>query len=67
MERPELTPVQLHGGPLDGQTVPVDPTDPEPGIGIIADGCTYPGGRSWYEPDAAGRWTWTHDIPWEAM
>ena len=67
MDHPELTPVQLHGGPLDGQTVPVDPTDPEPGIGIIADGCAYPGGRSWYEPDTEGRWTWTRDIPWEQM
>ncbi|WP_405759490.1 hypothetical protein OG234_13405 [Streptomyces sp. NBC_01420] len=64
---PRLATVTLHGGPLDGETVAVDPADPEPGIGIIAAGCAYPGGRSWYEPDPAGRWTWRRDIPWAAM
>lgn len=64
---PRLSTVTLHGGPLDGETVAVDPTDPEPGIGIIAPGCSYPGGRSWYEPDGDLRWTWTGDIPWQAM
>ncbi|MFC8862667.1 hypothetical protein [[Kitasatospora] papulosa] len=60
----QLVTVVLFGGPLDGESVAVDPDDPEPGIGIIAAGCSYPGGRSWYEPDAEGRWVWKHDIPW---
>ncbi|MFJ4837161.1 hypothetical protein [Streptomyces sp. NPDC088746] len=59
-----LVTVTLFGGPLDGETVAVDLADPEPGIGIIAAGCSYPGGRSWYEPGADGRWAWKHDIPW---
>ncbi|MGW2654398.1 hypothetical protein ACWC1D_12200 [Streptomyces sp. NPDC001478] len=64
---PQFDTVTLYGGPLDGESVNVDPRDPEPGIGIIASGCAYPGGRSWYEPDSAGRWTWRRDIPWDAM
>lgn len=67
MDHPEQTPVQLHGGPLDGQTVAIDPTDPDPWIAIIADGCAHPGGRSLYSPDPAGRWTWREDLPWEAL
>jgi hypothetical protein len=49
---------------LDGMTAMVDADDPEPGVGIIAEGCALPGGRSWYEPDATGRWTHRGDIPW---
>lgn len=60
-------PVTLHGGPLDGMSTVVDADDPEPGVGIIAEGCAYPGGRAWYEPDAAGRWVHRGDIPWELM
>ncbi|MFB7900519.1 hypothetical protein ACFC1B_29895 [Streptomyces xiamenensis] len=45
----------------------MDAGDPEPGVGIIAEGCAFPGGRSWYEPDSSGRWTHRGDIPWEAM
>ncbi|MDP9616431.1 MULTISPECIES: hypothetical protein [Streptomyces] len=59
--------VELHGGPLDGERIPVDPDDPEPGLPLLAEGCAFPGGRSWYEPDESGRWTWRADIPWEAM
>ena len=55
--------VQLHGGPLDGETIPVDPADPDPGVALVADGCSYLGGRSWYEPDEAGTWRWTGDTP----
>lgn len=62
-----LVPVVLHGGPLDGMETVVDAGDPEPGVGIIAEGCAFPGGRSWYEPDSSGRWTHRGDIPWEAM
>ncbi|MGJ5899397.1 hypothetical protein ACSCBZ_46780 [Streptomyces niveiscabiei] len=61
------TTVILHGGPLDGSEALVDADDPDPGVGIIAEGCSYPGGRSWYQPDDAGVWRWTHDIPWELM
>ena len=59
--------VELCGGPLDGMQVQVDPNDPDPWTAIIADGCSYPGGRSVYAPDSTGRWTWERDIPWEAM
>ena len=59
--------VELHGGPLDGMRAPVDLADPDPWTAIISDGCQYPGGRSVYAPDAAGRWVWERDIPWEAM
>jgi hypothetical protein len=58
--------VQLHGGPLDGDTVPVTPED-DPWTAIISDGCTYPGGRSVYAPDEHGIWRWEKDIPWHAM
>lgn len=63
------TMVELHSGPLDGQTVPVDldPTDPDPWTAIINDGCTHPGGRSVYAPDTTGRWVWQNDIPWDAL
>lgn len=55
-------PVELHGGPLDGQTIGVDPTDDEPGVAMISPRSAYgPGGRSWYEPDTAGVWRWTGD------
>nr|WP_043497035.1 hypothetical protein [Streptomyces viridosporus] len=55
--------VTLNGGPLDGERIPVDPDDPDPGVAMVADGCAYPGGRSWYAPDGAGRWVWTGDTP----
>lgn len=55
--------VTLHGGPLDGMSVPVDVEDPEPGVAMVSDGCAFLGGRSWYEPDASGRWVWTGDTP----
>ncbi|MEU0991952.1 hypothetical protein [Streptomyces sp. NPDC005953] len=63
----ESTMVDLHGGPLDGDTAPVDPHDPDPWTAIISDGCQYPGGRSIYAPDPHGIWRWTGDIPWDAM
>lgn len=56
-------PVQLHGGPLDGEQLLVDPADPDPGAALPATGCAFPGGRSWYEPDAAGTWRWSGDTP----
>ncbi|MET9096221.1 hypothetical protein ABZX72_29500 [Streptomyces cyaneofuscatus] len=59
--------VTLHGGPLDGSTAPVDPTDDDPWTAIISEGCAYPGGRSLYAPDHTGRWVWRHDVPWEAL
>lgn len=59
----EWVTVPLHGGPLDGEEIPVDPGDPEPGVAMVADGCAYPGGRSWYAPDETGRWTWRGDTP----
>ena len=58
------TEVELHGGPLDGEHIPVDTNDPEPetGLPLVADGCSILGGRSWYAPDpATGRWTWVGD------
>ncbi|MFS0697793.1 hypothetical protein [Streptomyces nitrosporeus] len=67
MTTPEFTMVQLHGGPLDGETAPVALTDDDPWTAIISDGCAYPGGRSVYAPDSAGVWRWTQDIPWGAM
>lgn len=59
--------VQLYGGPLDGMTVPVDLDDEDPWTAVISDGCRYPGGRSMYAPDDAGRWTWVRDLPPEAL
>ncbi|MFJ6214988.1 hypothetical protein ACIQGZ_16880 [Streptomyces sp. NPDC092296] len=60
--------VVLHGGPLDGMTAPVLADDPDPWTAIISGaGCAYPGGRSVYVPDAAGRWTWVRDLPWDAL
>lgn len=55
--------VELHGGPLDGETVPIDADDPDPGAALISGGCQYLGGRSWYEPDDTGLWRWTGDTP----
>ena len=55
--------VQLHGGPLDGEHIPVDPQDRDPGVALVADGCSFLGGRSWYEPDETGAWRWTGDTP----
>jgi len=55
--------VQLHGDPLHGGTIPVDLGDPDPGVALVADGCSYLGGRSWYEPDATGTWCWSGDTP----
>ncbi len=64
-----LCTVTLHGGPLDGATAPVDvdPTDPDPWTAIVSDGCAFPGGRSLYAPDCAGRWVWRYDVPWDAL
>lgn len=62
-----MTPVTLHGGPLDGMPADVDTDESDPWIAIISEGCAYPGGRSVYAPDTAGTWTWSHDIPWDAM
>lgn len=59
--------VQLHGGPLDGTTAPVDPGDPDPWTAIISDYGTYPGGRSLYAPDTTGTWRWVRDLPPEAL
>lgn len=59
--------VELHGGPLDGQVVPVDLTDPDPWTAVVSDHGRYPGGRSVYAPDEAGVWWWREDIPWDAM
>ncbi|NYV73690.1 hypothetical protein [Streptomyces sp. UH6] len=58
--------VELHGGPLDGQRVPVDPEDPDPWIAIINHRSQY-GGRSMYAPDDTGRWTWVRDLRPEEM
>ncbi len=58
--------VELHGGPLDGRTVPVSLTDEDPWIALPNDGCAYPGGRSLYAPDTAGRWVWQDDQPADA-
>ncbi|MFJ1801583.1 hypothetical protein ACIQWZ_26355 [Streptomyces sp. NPDC098077] len=55
--------VELHGGPLDGQTVRVTVTDDDPWTAIPNDGCTYPGGRSLYAPDTTGHWVWQDDQP----
>jgi hypothetical protein len=55
--------VTLTGGPLDGETTLVDPEDSDPGVALPAPGCAYPGGRSWYSPDEAGRWIWRGDAP----
>ncbi|MFE9853469.1 hypothetical protein ACFYPN_32445 [Streptomyces sp. NPDC005576] len=53
--------VQLHGGPLDGQTVPVLAEDEDPWTAILSDHGQYPGGRSLYAPDAEGVWRWVRD------
>ncbi|GGP00247.1 hypothetical protein GCM10012280_68580 [Wenjunlia tyrosinilytica] len=53
--------VELHGGPLDGEVIPVDPLDQGPGVATVAQGCAVLGGRSWYGPDANGRWVWLGD------
>lgn len=54
--------VELHGGPLDGWRVPVDPADPDPWTAIVSDHGEHPGGRSLYAPDHAGRWVWVRDL-----
>jgi hypothetical protein len=60
----EWVDVGLHGGPLDGQTITVDPADPEPGAAMMPPHSAYgPGGRSWCEPDEAGIWHWSGDSP----
>ncbi|MFE2941022.1 hypothetical protein ACFXKG_18455 [Streptomyces sp. NPDC059255] len=59
--------VELHGGPLDGEHVPVDLTDPDPWTAIISDHGQYPGGRSLYAPDEASVWRWVRDLPWDAL
>ncbi|WP_328721750.1 hypothetical protein OHT52_21165 [Streptomyces sp. NBC_00247] len=61
------TTVELHGGPLDGSTAPVTLDGDEQWTAIITDGCAYRGGRSVYASDAAGRWVWQGDVPWDAM
>ncbi|MGW2841809.1 hypothetical protein ACWCWD_28990 [Streptomyces sp. NPDC001493] len=53
--------VELHGGPLDGQKVPVLLDDDDPWTAILSDHGTYPGGRSLYAPDPAGVWRWLKD------
>ncbi|MFE2352517.1 hypothetical protein [Kitasatospora cineracea] len=55
--------VELHGGPMDGETAYVRTDGPDPGTALISPRCAYPGGRSIYEPDTAGRWTWRGDTP----
>jgi hypothetical protein len=56
--------VTLQGGPLDGMRIRVDPGDDDPGVAMMSDwGVHGPGGRSWYEPDPDGRWTWRGDTP----
>ncbi|MCD9900997.1 hypothetical protein LUR56_15300 [Streptomyces sp. MT29] len=55
--------VELHGGPLDGQTTTVTLTDQDPWIALPNDGCTFPGGSSIYAPDTHGRWVWQDDQP----
>lgn len=67
-DTPDL--VHLIGGPLDGQTIPVDGWTPEQRAGgaylISPHGAYGPGGRSDYEPDPDGdptRWTWRGDVP----
>ncbi|MFF7365398.1 hypothetical protein [Streptomyces sp. NPDC008125] len=58
----ETTEVELHGGPLDGQRVPVLLEDDDPWIAVISDHGTYPGGRSLYAPDPEGVWRWVRDL-----
>ncbi|MFD3788969.1 hypothetical protein [Streptomyces cyaneofuscatus] len=58
--------VELHGGPLDGRTVPVTLTADDPWTAIPNDGCAYVGGSSLYAPDTTGRWVWQDDQPADA-
>lgn len=44
----ETAEVELHGGPPDGQRVPVLLEHDDPWIAVISDHGTYPGGRSLY-------------------
>ncbi|MGW1980783.1 hypothetical protein [Streptomyces sp. NPDC001889] len=54
--------VTLHGGPLDGTRIGVDPADPDPGVALVCDHGMYgEGGRSWYTPGPDGRWVWSGD------
>ncbi|MFJ3439011.1 hypothetical protein ACIPMU_36440 [Streptomyces cyaneofuscatus] len=55
--------VDLHGGPLDGQTAPVTLTDEDPWVALPNDGCAFPGGSSIYAPDTHGGWVWQDDEP----
>lgn len=61
--------VELVGGPLDGQTLDVSAlTEGEiaDGVALIADkGCTFPGGRSLYDPRPGDdtRLYWSGDTP----
>ena len=59
--------VVLFGGPLDGQRVSVDGGDPDPWVAIITDGCSVPGGRALYAPDADGCWRHCTDLPPDAL
>ncbi len=54
--------VELYGGPLDGWRVEVDADDSDPWVAIVSDHGRYPGGRSMYAPDTAGRWVWVRDL-----
>ncbi|WP_062215705.1 hypothetical protein [Streptomyces sp. NBRC 109706] len=61
-----MTTVILHGGPCDGETLDLSAVPEEEragGVALPSAGCAYPGGRSLYEPDAAGRWQWLRDVP----
>ncbi|MFJ4792471.1 hypothetical protein [Kitasatospora purpeofusca] len=56
--------VTPYGGPLDGSLAHVRLDDPDPGTALISPTSAYgPGGRSCYEPDAAGVWRWVGDCP----
>ncbi len=66
----EYRTVELVGGPLDGETLPL-PVDAEPnhphgvGVALIAEWCAYPGGRSIYDPRPGDpdRLHWEGDVP----
>lgn len=55
--------VELHDGPLDGQTTSVTLADEDPWVALPNDGCAFPGGNSIYAPDTNGRWVWQDDQP----
>lgn len=64
-------PVELVGGPLDGELVETAGwTDQERagGVALPASGCRWPGGRSLYgpapgDPPHTRRWVWESDMP----